>query len=63
MIERAREAGCGALLLTVDLAVPGTRYRDYRAGLSGSSAAGGGRWPSAAPAALGMGRRGPRPPA
>src|SRR4051812_44358927 len=36
MIERAKEAGCGALLLTVDLAVPGTRYRDYRAGLSGS---------------------------
>jgi L-lactate dehydrogenase (cytochrome) len=36
MIERARAAGCGALLLTVDLAVPGTRYRDYRAGLSGS---------------------------
>ena len=36
MIARANEAGCGALLLTVDLAVPGTRYRDYRAGLSGS---------------------------
>jgi len=36
MIARATEAGCGALLLTVDLAVPGTRYRDYRAGLSGS---------------------------
>jgi L-lactate dehydrogenase (cytochrome) len=36
MIARAREAGCGALLLTVDLAVPGTRYRDYRAGISGS---------------------------
>jgi L-lactate dehydrogenase (cytochrome) len=36
MVARAREAGCGALLLTVDLAVPGTRYRDYRSGLSGS---------------------------
>ena len=36
MIARAQEAGCGALLLTVDLAVPGTRYRDYRSGLSGS---------------------------
>ena len=36
MIARAREAGCGALLLTVDLPVPGTRYRDYRAGISGS---------------------------
>jgi len=38
MIARAREAGCSALLLTVDLAVPGTRYRDYRSGLSGSIA-------------------------
>ena len=36
MIARAKAAGCGALVLTVDLAVPGTRYRDYRAGLSGS---------------------------
>ena len=37
MIGKARQAGCGALLLTVDLAVPGTRYRDYRTGLSGSA--------------------------
>jgi L-lactate dehydrogenase (cytochrome) len=36
MIARAKQAGCGALLLTVDLAVPGTRYRDYRSGLSGA---------------------------
>ncbi|MFL6721827.1 MAG: L-lactate dehydrogenase [Sphingomonas sp.] len=36
MIARAKEARCGALLLTVDLAVPGTRYRDYRSGLSGA---------------------------
>jgi L-lactate dehydrogenase (cytochrome) len=36
MIAQAKQAGCGALLLTVDLAVPGTRYRDYRAGMSGS---------------------------
>lgn len=35
MIARAREAGCGALLLTVDLAVPGSRYRDARAAGSG----------------------------
>ena len=34
MIARAKAAKCGAILLTVDLAVPGTRYRDYRAGLS-----------------------------
>jgi len=38
MIARAKAAGCTALLLTVDLAVPGTRYRDYRTGLSGSLA-------------------------
>jgi L-lactate dehydrogenase (cytochrome) len=31
MIQRAKEAGCGALVLTVDLAVPGSRYRDGRA--------------------------------
>ena len=36
MIARAKDAGCSALLLTVDLPVPGTRYRDYRAGISGS---------------------------
>jgi L-lactate dehydrogenase (cytochrome) len=36
MIARAKAAGCGSLVLTVDLAVPGTRYRDYRSGLSGS---------------------------
>ena len=31
MIARAKAAGCGALVLTVDLAVPGARYRDARA--------------------------------
>lgn len=31
LIETARELGCGALVLTVDLAVPGSRYRDARA--------------------------------
>jgi len=31
MIARSREAGCSALILTVDLAVPGSRYRDHRA--------------------------------
>ena len=31
MIETAKEVGCGALVLTVDLAVPGSRYRDARA--------------------------------
>ncbi|MEO6535070.1 MAG: L-lactate dehydrogenase [Sphingomicrobium sp.] len=31
LIARAREAKCGALVLTVDVAVPGSRYRDARA--------------------------------
>ena len=31
MIVRAKAAGCSALVLTVDLAVPGSRYRDARA--------------------------------
>jgi L-lactate dehydrogenase (cytochrome) len=35
LIARATDAGCGALVLTVDLAVPGSRYRDTRAAGSG----------------------------
>jgi L-lactate dehydrogenase (cytochrome) len=35
MIETAKEVGCGVLILTVDLAVPGSRYRDSRAAGSG----------------------------
>ena len=31
MVDRAKAEGCEALILTVDLAVPGSRYRDYRA--------------------------------
>jgi L-lactate dehydrogenase (cytochrome) len=31
MIETAKEVGCEALVLTVDLPVPGSRYRDSRA--------------------------------
>ena len=31
LIERAKAEGCEALFLTVDLAVPGSRYRDARA--------------------------------
>jgi L-lactate dehydrogenase (cytochrome) len=37
MIARAKEAGCSALLLTVDLPVPGSRYRDHRSGLAGAT--------------------------
>lgn len=35
MITQAKATGCGALLLTVDLAVPGSRYRDARAAGAG----------------------------
>lgn len=31
LIDRAKALGCGALVLTVDVAVPGSRYRDSRA--------------------------------
>ena len=34
MLATGREAGCSALLLTVDLPVSGTRYRDVRSGLA-----------------------------
>ncbi len=37
MLALAREAGCSALIFTVDMPVPGTRYRDYRSGLAGES--------------------------
>ncbi len=36
LIDRAKAANCGALILTVDLAVPGSRYRDSRAAGGGT---------------------------
>ena len=36
LLARAREAGCSALVFTVDMPVPGSRYRDYRSGLAGA---------------------------
>ena len=35
LLRRARAAGCPVLLLTVDLPVPGARYRDVRSGFTG----------------------------
>jgi L-lactate dehydrogenase (cytochrome) len=35
LLERAAELGCPVLAFTVDLPVPGTRYRDIRNGLAG----------------------------
>ena len=37
LLARARAAGCSALVFTVDMPVPGSRYRDYRSGLAGAS--------------------------
>jgi L-lactate dehydrogenase (cytochrome) len=36
LLEKARAASCSALVFTVDMPVPGTRYRDVRSGLSGA---------------------------
>jgi L-lactate dehydrogenase (cytochrome) len=36
MIDRAAAANCPALVFTVDLPVPGARYRDRRSGLTGA---------------------------
>lgn len=37
LLAKAREAACSALVFTVDLPVPGARYRDYHSGLAGAS--------------------------
>lgn len=39
LMRQAKEAGCNALMFTVDMPVPGTRYRDYRSGLAGAPGA------------------------
>ena len=36
LLDQARAAGCTTLVFTVDMPVPGTRYRDYRSGLAGA---------------------------
>jgi L-lactate dehydrogenase (cytochrome) len=36
LLEKARELGCSALVFTVDMPVPGSRYRDYHSGLAGA---------------------------
>lgn len=37
LLEKAAWLGCSALVFTVDMPVPGSRYRDYRSGLAGAS--------------------------
>jgi L-lactate dehydrogenase (cytochrome) len=44
LMAQAREAGCSALVFTVDMPVPGTRYRDYRTGLAGAPGLRGALW-------------------
>ncbi|MBN8820282.1 MAG: FMN-dependent L-lactate dehydrogenase LldD [Sphingomonas sp.] len=36
LLARARAAGCSALVFTVDMPLPGSRYRDQRSGLAGA---------------------------
>jgi L-lactate dehydrogenase (cytochrome) len=36
LLSQARESRCSTLLFTVDMPVPGSRYRDYRSGLAGA---------------------------
>ena len=37
-LERAQAAGCTTLVFTVDMPVPGARYRDAHSGMSGPNA-------------------------
>jgi|JI10StandDraft_1071094.scaffolds.fasta_scaffold38155_2 L-lactate dehydrogenase (cytochrome) len=41
LLVSARQAKCPALVFTIDMPVPGTRYRDHRSGLAGSPGLGG----------------------
>jgi len=41
LLAQAAQAGCTALVFTVDLPIPGTRYRDQRSGLAGAPGPGG----------------------
>lgn len=36
LLQQARDVRCSALVFTVDMPVPGSRYRDYRSGLAGA---------------------------
>lgn len=41
LLQQAQAAGCEALVFTVDMPVPGSRYRDIRSGLAGAPGLGG----------------------
>jgi L-lactate dehydrogenase (cytochrome) len=44
LLAEARDAGCSALVFTVDMPVPGSRYRDYHTGLAGAAGIKGNAW-------------------
>jgi L-lactate dehydrogenase (cytochrome) len=44
LLAQAAEAGCSTLVFTVDMPVPGSRYRDYHTGLAGSGGIKGALW-------------------
>lgn len=44
LLAKAREARCSALVFTVDMPVPGSRYRDVRTGLAGAPGLSGALW-------------------
>ncbi|BAI96195.1 L-lactate dehydrogenase [Sphingobium sp. TA15] len=37
LLQKAKALGCSALIFTVDMPVPGSRYRDYHSGLAGAA--------------------------
>jgi L-lactate dehydrogenase (cytochrome) len=41
LLAKAKGLGCSALVFTVDMPVPGSRYRDYHSGLAGAPGAAG----------------------
>lgn len=47
LMQQARQAQCSALVFTVDMPVPGSRYRDYRTGLAGAPGLKGATWRAA----------------
>ena len=47
LLAEASAAGCSALVFTVDMPVPGSRYRDYRTGLAGAPGLKGAAWRAA----------------
>ncbi len=44
LLSQAATAACSALVFTVDMPVPGSRYRDYRTGLAGAPGLKGAAW-------------------